>query len=275
MEREKCSGLKNYHIRAPLIFVARPLLKHTTFVVEPRATCFYASTMGAQWKHAGRTENANAKGKLFGKLAKELIVAAKGGADPESNSRLRMAVLAAKKASMTKDTIERAIKKGAGLLDGEAHFETVTYEGFAPHQVPVIVECLTDNRNRTATNIRTHFRKGHLGAAGSVSWDFLRQGLIDAEGPAGVDPESAAIEAGAQNVEPGQEGDTHFYTEPHDLDVVGKALTASGWTVKASRLAWIAKNPVTLEGAARTEVESFLADIDEDDDVQTLYVGLK
>jgi YebC/PmpR family DNA-binding regulatory protein len=231
--------------------------------------------MGAQWKHAGRTENAAAKGKLFGKLAKEIIVAAKAGADIEGNSRLRMAVLAAKKASMPKDTLERAIKKGAGLLDEVAHFETITYEGFAPHQVPVIVECLTDNRNRTATNIRSHFRKGQLGATGSVSWDFLRQGLIEASGPEGADAETAAIEAGAQNVEPGTEGDTHFLTEPHDLDAVSKALTAAGWTVKAAKLVWTAKNPVALEGAQRAEVEAFLHDIDEDDDVQTLFVGLK
>src|SRR5690606_28722024 len=112
---------------------------------------------------------------------------------------LRLAIEQAKKASMTKDTLERAIKKGAGLLDDAANFETVTYEGFAPHQVPVIVECLTDNKNRTATNIRVLFRKGQLGQSGSVSWDFLRRGLIEAAPPSGdVDPEEAAIEAGAQ-----------------------------------------------------------------------------
>ena len=123
------------------------------------------------------------------------------------NPRLRLAVDAAKKASMTRDTLERAIKKGAGLLDEPVNFETVMYEGFAPHQVPVIVECLTDNKNRTAPNMRVLFRKGQLGASGSVSWDFTRRGAIEASPPAeGDDPEEAAIEAGAQEVEAGEEG---------------------------------------------------------------------
>src|SRR5262249_11570053 len=160
--------------------------------------------MGAQWKQKGREQAANAKGKIFGKLVKEIIVAAKSGADPESNPRLRMAVEAAKKASMTKDTLDRAIKKGAGLLDEPANFELVTYEGFAPHQVPVIVECLTDNKNRTAPNIRTLFRKGQLASSGAVSWDFLRLGAIEAIGS--EDPEVAAIEAGAQDFEAADEG---------------------------------------------------------------------
>src|SRR3954463_10439971 len=164
--------------------------------------------MGAQWKAKGRAQAADAKGRLFTKLAKEIMIAAKAGPDPSMNPRLRLAVEAAKKASMTKDTLERAIKKGAGLLDDGAIFETVTYEGFAPHQVPVIVECLTDNKNRTATNIRLLFRKeGQLGASGSVSWDFARRGAIEATPPARGDaPEEAAIEAGAREVEPDEGG---------------------------------------------------------------------
>src|SRR5687767_7321168 len=137
--------------------------------------------MGAQWKHKGRTENAAAKGRIFGKLVKEIMVAAKlGGPDPATNARLRIATEQAKKASMPRDTLDRAIKKGAGLLDDAVNFETVTYEGFAPHRVPVIVECLTDNKNRTATNIRTLFRKGQLATSGAVSWDFARRGVIEA-----------------------------------------------------------------------------------------------
>src|SRR5687768_3784543 len=108
--------------------------------------------MGAQWKHAGKSENAATKGKVLGKLAKEIIVAAKAGADPAGNSRLRQAIERAKAASMPRDTIERAIKKGAGLLDETVNYETVTYEGFGPQKVPVIVECLTDNKHRTASN---------------------------------------------------------------------------------------------------------------------------
>ena len=233
--------------------------------------------MGAQWKHKGRTEHAAAKGRLFTKLVKELIVASKvGGADPSTNPRLRMAMDQAKKASMPRDTLERAIKKGAGLLDEPVNYEVVTYEGFAPHQVPVIVECLTDNKNRTATNIRVLFRKGQIATTGAVSWDFNRLGIIEATPPAeGTDAETAAIEAGAQDLEAAEEGATRFFTAPTDLDTVSRALTGMGWTVSAQNLAWVAKNPVHLEGEARTEVESFLEAMDEDDDVQHIYVGLK
>ncbi len=176
---------------------------------------------------------------------------------------------------MTRDTLERAIKKGAGLLDDGSQFETVYYEGFAPHQVPVIVECLTDNKNRTAPNMRTLFRKGQLGASGSVSWDFKRVGSIDATPPSGgEDPEEAAIESGAQEVGPGDDGQSTFLTDPQDLDAVRKGLEARGWTVTAANLVYLANNPVKLEGAARDEVEAFLSAIDDDDDVQRLYVGL-
>lgn len=234
--------------------------------------------MGAQWKQKGRTQNAAAKGRLFTKLAKEIMIAAKaGGADPEMNPRLRLAVEAAKKASMTRDTLERAIKKGAGLLDGQVNYELVTYEGFAPHQVPVIVECLTDNKNRTAGNVRTLFnRKGQLAASGSVSWDFKRAGVVEAvPADADSDAEAAAIEAGADDVEPADDGASRFFCEPTSVDLVSKALGALGWKVLGANLQWLAKNPVALEGAARAEVEAFLEGLDEDDDVQNLYVGLK
>lgn len=231
--------------------------------------------MGAQWKQKGREASANAKGRIFTKLAKEIMVAARSGADPSMNPRLRMAVDAAKKASMTKDTLERAIKKGAGLLDEGVNYETVTYEGFAPHQVPVIVECLTDNRNRTSANVRVLFRKGQIGAAGSVSWDFERLGQVEATPPAGsVDPEEAAIESGAQDLEAGDEGATRFFTDANDVDTVSKALADRSWTVTSATRIWKPKNPVALDDAQRAEVEAFLEAIDEDDDVQALYAGL-
>jgi YebC/PmpR family DNA-binding regulatory protein len=231
--------------------------------------------MGAQWKHKGRTDNAAAKGRIFGKLVKDIMVAAKSGADPESNARLRMAVDQAKRASMPRDTLERAIKKGAGLTDDPVNYEVVTYEGFAPHRVPVIVECLTENKNRTAGNIRLLFRKGQLAAEGAVSWDFKHLGVIEATPPPGADPETAAIEAGAQDLEPGDEGATRFFTEAADLDVVNRALTAQKWVVSSAALAWRAKNPVKVEGSAKAEVEAFLGELDEDDDVQHIFVGLE
>ncbi|HEX2012035.1 MAG TPA: YebC/PmpR family DNA-binding transcriptional regulator [Roseateles sp.] len=236
--------------------------------------------MGAQWKAKHKDLAANAKGRIFTKLSKEIMQAARNGADPDMNARLRMVVEQAKKASMPRDTLERAIKKGAGLLGDAVQFERVTYEGFAPHRVPVIVECLTDNVNRTVSEIRVLFRKGQLGAAGSVSWDFDHVGLIEgvpsADAAAGADAELAAIEAGAQDFEPSEEeGGTLFITDPADLDVVVKALPAQGFSVVAAKLGYRPKNPVDSLGAAELEeVEAFLAAIDAHDDVQDVYVGL-
>jgi YebC/PmpR family DNA-binding regulatory protein len=170
--------------------------------------------MGAQWKVKGKAQAADARGKLFGRLAKDIMVAARSGADPASNSRLRLVLEQARKVSMPKDTLDRAIKKGAGLTGETVNFEHVIYEGFAPHRVPVMVECLTDNVNRTAPEMRVLFRKGQLGTSGSVAWDFDHVGMIEAEpAAAGADPELAAIEAGAQDFEPGEEaGVTIFIT---------------------------------------------------------------
>jgi YebC/PmpR family DNA-binding regulatory protein len=243
--------------------------------------------MGAQWKQKGRLAAADAKGRIFTKLAKEIMIAARGGADVDMNSRLRLAVEAAKKQSMPRDTLERAIKKGAGLLDEQVNYETVTYEGFAPHQVGVIVECLTENKNRTATNVRMLFRKGQLATSGAVSWDFSHVGIVEANPPAkapagSVDAEAAAIEVGAQDVEAahGGEDEQHpelgfrFYTDAPDVDKVHKGLSELGWNVTSAQLGWKPKNPVSLAGDARAEVEAFLEAIHADDDVQNLYTAL-
>ena len=231
--------------------------------------------MGAQWKARHKEIAANAKGRIFGKLSKEIMVAARSGADPDMNPRLRLLVDQAKKVSMPKDTLDRAIKKGAGLLDGGVSLERLTYEGFAPHKVPVIVECLTDNANRTYPNIRVLFRKGQLGAAGSVSWDFNYQGMIEASPTSkDADAELAAIEAGAQDFEAGEDGATLFLTDSTDLDAVCKALPTHGFTVQSAQLGYRPKNTVTLSDAEREEVEAFLEAIDADDDVQNVYVGL-
>ena len=231
--------------------------------------------MGAQWKARHKEIAANAKGRIFGKLSKEIMVAARAGADPDMNPRLRLVVEQAKKVSMPKETLERAIKKGAGLLDEGMSLERLTYEGFAPHRVPVIVECLTDNANRTYPNIRVLFRKGQLGASGSVSWDFDYLGMIEAvPSIKDADAELAAIEAGAQDFESADEGATLFLTDPTDLDAVCRALPNFGFTVQSAQLGYRPKNPVTLNEAEREEVEAFLEAIDADDDVQNVYVGL-
>ena len=235
--------------------------------------------MGAQWKAKGKELAANAKGKLFGRLAKDIMVAARNGADPSTNSRLRLMLEQARKVSMPKDTLDRAIKKGAGLTGESVQFERVIYEGFAPHQVAVMVECLTDNVNRTAPQMRVLFRKGQLGTSGSVAWDFDHVGMIEAEPAApGADADTAAIEAGAQDVEIGEgEDPTLFLTDPADLDLVSRALPLHGFTVLSAKLGYKPKNPVdpaSLDAQALEEVETFLAAIDGNDDVQNVYVAL-
>ena len=170
------------------------------------------------------------------------IAAKLGGADPELNARLAAAVEKAKKSSVYRDTIERAIKKGAGLTE-KISFELITYEGFAPHKVPVVVECLTDNRNRTAPEIRNLFKAGSIGQPGSVAFFFRHLGVIEATHADGArDAESDAIESGAQEVEmmdaedaaAGQKA-AHFLTEIKDLDAVSKALKADGWQIGSAR----------------------------------------
>lgn len=241
--------------------------------------------MGAQWKAAGRSANANKKGQIVGKLTKEIIVAAKlGGPDPSANFRLRGAIEDAKKASVTKDTIERAIKRGAGLLDEPVNYETIVYEGFCPHQVPIMVECLTDNKNRTAADIRGVFRKGQLGSSGSVAWMFDRKGIVDAHyKDKGVDLETVAIEAGADEVvavKPGEGQPTdgviaRFTSGVSELDGVNQFLNKNGWNILSSELAYVAKNFVELNAEQMKEVGEFLEGVDENDDVHRIYVGLK
>lgn len=157
-------------------------------------------------------------------------------------------------------------------------YHAVTYEGFAPHQVPLIVECLTDNINRTVAEIRVAFRKGQLGSSGSVAWDFNHVGLIEATPNGDADPELAAIESGAQDFEEGEEeGSTLFITDTTDLDAVQKALPEHGFTVTSAKIGYTPKNPVSaasLSAEALAEVEAFLEAIDNHDDVQNVYVGL-
>jgi YebC/PmpR family DNA-binding regulatory protein len=244
--------------------------------------------MGAQWKAKGKELAANARGKLFGRLAKDIMLAAKSGGDPASNSKLRLFVEQARKVSMPKDTLDRAIKKGSGVGAEAVNYERVIYEGFAPHQVAVMVECLTDNVNRTAPEMRVLFRKGQLGTSGSVAWDFDHVGMIEAEASGkDSDAELAAIEAGAQDFEVSTEEDedtgkdkttTTFLTDPADLDLVSRALPNFGYAVVANKLGYKAKNPVdpaNLSSNQMAEVEAFLAAIDGNDDVQNVYVALK
>jgi len=235
--------------------------------------------MGRQWLQKKREINAAKRGKMSNKLVREISVAAKSGApDPAFNPRLAVAVEAARKASVPNDVIQRAIKKGAGLLGDKVEIELVTYEGFAPHNVAVIVECMTDNRNRTAPEMRVLFRKGQMNAR--VTFLFDHAGIIEAtHEDADLDLEEVAIEAGAQDVErieDPEDGATgaRFITDPTDLDAVTKALTASGWSVTTSEMGYVPKESLDLPDAEREEVEAFLEAIDDHDDTHRIYTNL-
>jgi YebC/PmpR family DNA-binding regulatory protein len=240
--------------------------------------------MGAQWKQAGREANAQKKGQMVVKLVREIMVASKlGGPDPDLNPRLSAAVEKARKASVYRDTIERAIKKGSGQTEEKVSFELVTYEGFAPHKVPVIVECLTDSRNRTAPEIRNIFKAGTLGQPGSVAFFFNHLGVVEAtHTDVNRDAEGDAIEAGAQEIEPlepdevpaGQKG-VRFLTEIKDLDLVSKALKTAGWNVIAAEIRYLAKNFTEVSDAHRKQVMDFLNALDDHDDVHRVYAAMK
>lgn len=231
--------------------------------------------MGAQWKHSGRVENAAKRGQIISKMVKEIIMATKAGdPDPANNARLRAAVEAAKKASVPRDNIERAIKKGAGLLD-PVNYELITFEGFAPHKVPCIIECLTENRNRTSADIRGLFKKGSLGASGSVSYMFNHLGVIEAQHPdKNQDIELAAIEAGAQEVEVAETG-ARFFCDMTDLGHVTKALEKMGWKIDVAEFMWIAKDKIELNDEQKKEVGEFFGEMDDNDDVHRIYTALK
>ncbi len=233
--------------------------------------------MGKGWKNTAKTENAQKKGAMFTKFAREISVAARlGGPDPLTNARLRMAIEAAKKNQCPNETIERALKKGAGLLTDAAEIEEVAYEGYGPHGVGVIVECQTDNRNRTAPDIRLAFRSngGNMGETGSVAWMFEHVGLLEGNKTGKFDPEEEAIEAGANEVIANDEGFS-FYTTIESLEDTRKALQNRGWTISTAELSYKAKNITELSEAQRKEVHDFLAELDDHDDTHRVYATIR
>jgi YebC/PmpR family DNA-binding regulatory protein len=235
--------------------------------------------MGKSWKNPHKEATAARKGKLFTKLAKEVSVAAKlGGPDPEGNPRLKMAIQAARAASCPKDTIERAIKKGSGESADGAQIEELTYEGFAPHNVGVIVECQTDNKNRTVSDLRSLFKKngGQLGDSGAVAWMFDRVSLIEGEKTKFEDIEEEAIEAGANDVEEGsEEGRWAFFGEVEDLDSIRTALGERGWEVHVAELSYRAKNLTELNDEQKEEVVAFLELLEDNDDTHRIHASIQ
>ena len=243
--------------------------------------------MGRQWLLAKRQVNAKKRSAATSKLVKEIAVAAKlGGADPDGNARLFAAIEKARKESVSLDVIERAIKKGAGVGEEKMVMEEVAFEGYAPHKVPVIVEVLTDNNNRTAPEIRVLFKKGQLGAPGSNKFLFDHVGIVEAhQAPGGADPEVAAIEAGAQNFEPltHEENDdipadrvgVRFLTERADLHSVSKWLSGHGWSIVTAEFGYLPKNFAELTEEQAAEVAEFLQTLDDHDDVHRVWAAVK
>ena len=243
--------------------------------------------MGRQWLHAKRLVAGLKKGRTTGKLVREISVAAKmGGADLSSNARLFTAVEKAKKDSVTKDAIQRAINKGAGIGDEKLVMEHVVYEGRAPHNVPLIVEVYTDNVNRTAPEIRVLFKKGQLATTGANKFLFDHVGLVEAHHlDANIDRETAAIEAGANEVEiltheqnddiPKEAAGAKFICERTEVANVSKWLAANGWTVVTSEIGYVPKQFPELTEAQQGEVGEFLQSLDEHDDVHRVWAAVK
>jgi YebC/PmpR family DNA-binding regulatory protein len=218
------------------------------------------------------------RGKLFSKLSRAIMVAAKeGGPDPESNLALQNAVEKARSYSMPKDNIERAIAKGAGEGTDGSSFETVVYEGYGPEGVAVIVEALTDNRNRTAAEVRHLFSKhgGNLGATGAVAWQFERRGVVLVAGE-GVDEDElvlAAADAGAEDVE--RDGETFVVSStPEELTRVRRALEHAGHTLESVGLQMVPKTTVAIaEESTAKQVVRLVEGLEDNDDVQDVYAN--
>ncbi|MBE7540643.1 MAG: YebC/PmpR family DNA-binding transcriptional regulator [Opitutaceae bacterium] len=243
--------------------------------------------MGRQWLHAKRAIVNLKKGQVVGKIVKELTVAAKlGGADPAGNARLFAALEKARKASVSRDVIERAIKKGAGGGDDKSSLEHVVFEGYAPHKVPIIVEIYTDNHQRTASEVRVLFKKGVLGNAGSNKFLFDHVGIVEAHHTdAAADIEAAAIEAGANDFEalshtqnddiPEGHAGAKFLTDRTAVHAVSTWLKSNGWSVVTSEIGYVAKSYPELDDNVRAEVGEFLQSIEDHDDVQRVWAAVR
>ena len=243
--------------------------------------------MGRQWLHAKRLVAGLKKGRTTGKLVREIMVAAKmGGADPGMNARLFTAIEKAKKESVNKEAIERAVKKGSGTGDEKLVMEHVVFEGKTPHGVPVIIECYTDNVNRTAPEMRKMFKEAQLGVAGSNKFLFDHVGLVEAHhADAGTDREAAAIEAGANEVEalgheqnddiPEGSCGARFICERTAVHTIAEWLKGQGWSVVTSEIGYVPKQFSELNDDQRAEVGEFLQQFEDHDDVHRVWAALK
>lgn len=228
----------------------------------------------ANIKHKKAAVDAK-RGKVFTKIIRELVVAAKGGPNPDDNPRLRGVVDKALAANMKKDTIEKAIARGSGNAEGD-NYEECTYEGYAPGGVAVLVECMTDNRNRTVAEIRHAFTKrgGNLGTDGSVAYLFTRRGQISYA--PGVDEDAlmdAALEAGAEDIEPADDGSLDVFTEWESFADVKNALVEAGFEPDNAEVTMVASTEVPLDKSSAESVLGLVDMLEDLDDVQNVYTN--
>jgi YebC/PmpR family DNA-binding regulatory protein len=232
----------------------------------------------SKWSTIKRKKGAEdaRRGKIFTRLARDITIAARSNGDPNSNPTLRTAIDKARAANMPKDNIERAIKKGTGELEG-GELEEIMYEAYGPHGIPILVKCLTDNRNRTIADLRRTFNKlgGSLAEAGAVSWMFTTKGYITIE-RTGQDPDDVfmiAVDAGADDVQISEEW-FEIYTEPDQLHAVAGVLTDNHLQIEEAELAPIPNNEIELDPKETRQVMGIIESLEEIDDVQQVYSGL-
>ena len=225
-------------------------------------------------KHAKGINDAR-RGKLFTKLTKEIIVAVKqGGPDPESNFKLRMAMQRAKDQNLPGDTIDRAVKRASGEGSDGAQMVETTYEGYGPGGIAILVEVLTDNKNRTVSDVRSTLSKsgGNLANAGAVAWQFDQKGVVIAESDADTaeDLALAAIDAGAIDFDT-DDGVVSFYSTPRDLEGIREALNGVGASIRSSELSMVPQNTVPLDEKEAARTLKLLDQLEDLDDVQRVY----
>jgi YebC/PmpR family DNA-binding regulatory protein len=233
-----------------------------------------------RWSKIKRQKQAmgSTKGKLFNKLIREITIAAKlGGGEPSANARLRVALSLAREGNMPSETIQRAVKKGTGELEG-VNYEEITYEGYGPGGVALLVECLTDNRNRTVGDVRMALARGggHIAADGAVAWVFHKKGLIAVKpGPTEDWVMEKAIEAGAEDVvNLGTDG-FEVRTAPHDLHAAAVALERAGLELGSQKWGFLPQNSVKLEGEPAKKMLRLMELLEDNDDVQAVHANFE
>lgn len=230
----------------------------------------------SKWATIKRKKAATdaARGKVFTKIIKEITISARdGGGDPAANPRLRLAIQNAKAANMPQDNITRAIKKGTGELEG-VKYEEITYEAYAPHGIAVMIQCVTDNRNRTVAELRHLISKhnGNMGESGSVAWMFERKGVIivKKENHSEDDVMEVILEAGADDLK-SEEDFFEVVTAPENLDKVRKALEEKKYNLESASLQYVAKDMISIDESKAGDVIKFLETVEEHDDVQNIF----